>query len=75
MDDKHAKELLKQQGKENKDNTTNAQESHDNDDNDENNENNEKLVLVFDLGGGTFDVSLLSIEDGFFEGWTKQTKK
>lgn len=24
-------------------------------------------VLVFDLGGGTFDVSLLSIEDGVFE--------
>jgi endoplasmic reticulum chaperone BiP len=27
----------------------------------------EKNVLVFDLGGGTFDVSLLSIEDGVFE--------
>eukprot|EP01098_Paradermamoeba_levis_P004992 TRINITY_DN211_c0_g2_i2.p1 TRINITY_DN211_c0_g2~~TRINITY_DN211_c0_g2_i2.p1 ORF type:complete len:675 (-),score=321.95 TRINITY_DN211_c0_g2_i2:153-2177(-) len=27
----------------------------------------EKNVLIFDLGGGTFDVSLLSIEDGFFE--------
>jgi heat shock protein 1/8 len=27
----------------------------------------EKNVLVFDLGGGTFDVSLLSIEDGIFE--------
>jgi L1 cell adhesion molecule like protein len=25
------------------------------------------LVLIFDLGGGTFDVSLLSIEDGIFE--------
>jgi len=24
-------------------------------------------ILVFDLGGGTFDVSLLSIDDGFFE--------
>ena len=24
-------------------------------------------VLIFDLGGGTFDVSLLSIEDGVFE--------
>jgi heat shock 70kDa protein 1/2/6/8 len=24
-------------------------------------------VLIFDLGGGTFDVSLLSIEDGIFE--------
>ena len=28
---------------------------------------NEMNVLVFDLGGGTFDVSLLTIEDGFFE--------
>ena len=27
----------------------------------------EKNVLIFDLGGGTFDVSLLAIEDGFFE--------
>ena len=27
----------------------------------------EKKVLVFDLGGGTFDVSLLAIEDGVFE--------
>jgi L1 cell adhesion molecule like protein len=27
----------------------------------------EKNVLIFDLGGGTFDVSLLSIEDGMFE--------
>lgn len=27
----------------------------------------EKNVLVFDLGGGTFDVSLLSISDGVFE--------
>ena len=27
----------------------------------------EKNVLVFDLGGGTFDVSLLSIDDGIFE--------
>eukprot|EP00755_Sulcionema_specki_P004608 Sspe_Gene.30487::Locus_15081_Transcript_1_1_Confidence_1.000_Length_1215::g.30487::m.30487/K03283/HSPA1s; heat shock 70kDa protein 1/2/6/8 len=26
-----------------------------------------RKVLVFDLGGGTFDVSLLSIESGFFE--------
>lgn len=27
----------------------------------------EQRVLIFDLGGGTFDVSLLSIEDGIFE--------
>ncbi|CCD26209.1 uncharacterized protein NDAI_0H00350 [Naumovozyma dairenensis CBS 421] len=27
----------------------------------------EENVLIFDLGGGTFDVSLLSIEDGIFE--------
>eukprot|EP01083_Nonionella_stella_P176202 615916_1 len=27
----------------------------------------EYRVLIFDLGGGTFDVSLLSITDGFFE--------
>ncbi|KAJ7072530.1 heat shock protein 70 [Mycena amicta] len=27
----------------------------------------ESKVLVYDLGGGTFDVSLLSIEDGVFE--------
>ena len=27
----------------------------------------EKNVLIFDLGGGTFDVSLLNIDDGIFE--------
>ena len=27
----------------------------------------EKNVLIFDLGGGTFDVSILSIEEGIFE--------
>lgn len=27
----------------------------------------EKMVLIFDLGGGTFDVSLLCIDDGIFE--------
>jgi heat shock protein 1/8 len=27
----------------------------------------EKNVLIFDLGGGTFDVSLLTIEEGLFE--------
>ena len=30
-------------------------------------ETGERNVLIFDLGGGTFDVSLLSIEDGIFE--------
>lgn len=29
--------------------------------------NKESNVLIFDLGGGTFDVSLLTIEDGVFE--------
>jgi len=29
--------------------------------------NGENNVLIFDLGGGTFDVSILSIEDGVFE--------
>jgi len=28
---------------------------------------NEKYVLIFDLGGGTFDVSILIIVDGVFE--------
>eukprot|EP01083_Nonionella_stella_P027692 76265_1 len=27
----------------------------------------ERNILIFDLGGGTFDVSLLAIEDGVFE--------
>ena len=27
----------------------------------------EKSILIFDLGGGTFDVSLLNIEEGIFE--------
>lgn len=27
----------------------------------------EKNILVYDLGGGTFDVSLLTIDDGVFE--------
>ena len=30
-------------------------------------DSNERNVLIFDLGGGTFDVSLLTIEDGIFE--------
>merc|ERR1719336_274213 len=28
---------------------------------------NERNVLIFDLGGGTFDVSLLTIDEGVFE--------
>jgi len=28
----------------------------------------EKNILVFDLGGGTFDVSLLTIDNGVFGG-------
>jgi len=31
------------------------------------NSNSESNVLIFDLGGGTFDVSILTIEDGIFE--------
>src|SRR5699024_5727457 len=27
----------------------------------------EKNILIFDLGGGTFDVSLLTIDEGIFE--------
>ena len=29
--------------------------------------NNEKNILIYDLGGGTFDVSLLTLDDGVFE--------
>ena len=32
-----------------------------------NNQSKEQNVLIFDLGGGTFDVSLLNIDDGIFE--------
>ena len=32
-----------------------------------NKKSEEKNILVFDLGGGTFDVSLLTIDDGLFE--------
>ena len=31
------------------------------------NKKSEQNVLIFDLGGGTFDVSLLTIDDGIFE--------
>merc|ERR1711998_809055 len=31
------------------------------------NKGGEKNILVFDLGGGTFDVSLLTIDNGVFE--------
>ena len=34
---------------------------------DQNKDCNEKHILIYDLGGGTFDVTLLSIEDGVFE--------
>ncbi len=33
----------------------------------DNKEGGEKNILIFDLGGGTFDVSLLNIDDGIFE--------
>lgn len=32
-----------------------------------NNDGEEKNILVYDLGGGTFDVSILTLEDGIFE--------
>ena len=34
---------------------------------DENNSSEEQYVLIFDLGGGTFEVSLLTIDEGVFE--------
>jgi len=34
---------------------------------DKKNMNGERHVLIYDLGGGTFDVSLLTIDDGVFE--------
>ena len=30
-------------------------------------ENNDQIIAVYDLGGGTFDISILRIEDGIFE--------
>ena len=34
---------------------------------DKTDDGNERQILVYDLGGGTFDVSVLSIEEGVFE--------
>jgi len=34
---------------------------------DKKSEKGERNVLIFDLGGGTFDVTLLSIDEGIFE--------
>ena len=34
---------------------------------DRKNDKHESIVLIFDLGGGTFDVSLLSLDQGIFE--------
>merc|ERR1719199_1941558 len=34
---------------------------------DKKNATGERNILIFDLGGGTFDVSLLTIEEGIFE--------
>ena len=42
-------------------------EEADDDDKDSVMASTEKLVLVFDLGGGTFDVSLLAMEEGILE--------
>ena len=33
----------------------------------DNNANGERNVLIYDLGGGTFDISLLTIDEGIFE--------
>ena len=32
-----------------------------------NDKSSEKNILVYDLGGGTFDVSMLTIDEGVFE--------
>ena len=42
---------------------SNIQNKEENEDNDEDDEDDEKYIVVFDLGGGTFDVTLLKIED------------
>ena len=31
------------------------------------NKQDEQNILIFDLGGGTFDVSILTLDDGIFE--------
>ena len=33
---------------------------------------NEQKIMVYDLGGGTFDVSILEIGDGVFEVWIRR---
>jgi heat shock 70kDa protein 1/6/8 len=39
-----------------------------NDDDDDDDElNDDRLILIFDLGGGTFDVTLLALSSGFFQ--------
>ena len=50
-----------------------TQNNNSNDDNDNSNSNDEKpepkklTIMVYDFGGGTLDVTLLSVEDGIFE--------
>ena len=31
---------------------------------------NDEVIAVYDLGGGTFDISILEIGDGTFQGWS-----
>ena len=51
----------------NDDNNNGNDDDDDDDDEFEDEQDDEIRILVFDLGGGTFDVSLLTILDGFFE--------